>query len=80
MREIFGKILLTKREYEALLEGQKKPILYMPKRVCCECNKQIVKHHKFYYGEDSKVRHRCCERPESYGDQIPGTIKESLAI
>jgi predicted amidophosphoribosyltransferase len=35
-------------------------------RVCAGCGRQILRGHKFSFGEDGKVRHRHCDRPDSY--------------
>lgn len=33
------------------------------RRVCAECGASIGKHHKWFIGADSKVRHRDCSNP-----------------
>ena len=45
----------------------KRPLnLALPKRFCAACGVQITRHHKWQIGEDGRIRHRVCERPESY--------------
>lgn len=36
-----------------------------PSRVCGICKRPILKGHKFYF-DSSMVRHRNCDRPDSY--------------
>lgn len=40
--------------------------LAAPKRFCSQCGKQITRYHKWQIGEDGRIRHRVCERPDSY--------------
>lgn len=35
-------------------------------RVCAGCGLQILRRHKFTFEDDGRVRHRFCDRPESY--------------
>lgn len=37
-----------------------------PKRFCADCGKQITRHHKWHIGADGRIRHRHCDRPDSY--------------
>lgn len=36
------------------------------KRICCECQKPILRHDKWFFNPDSKVQHRHCDNPEEY--------------
>ncbi len=45
----------------------KRPLnLALPKRFCSACGQQITRHHKWQIGDDGRIRHRVCERPDSY--------------
>lgn len=35
------------------------------RRVCGDCRKPILRHHKFYF-DGSSVRHHCCDAPTFY--------------
>lgn len=41
-------------------------IVKQSRRVCADCSKQITRHHKWFIGEDGRVRHRVCSSPDSY--------------
>lgn len=40
--------------------------LTQPKRFCAACGKQVTRYHKWQISEDGRIRHRICERPDSY--------------
>lgn len=40
--------------------------LAMAKRFCADCGHQITRYHKWHIGDDGRIRHRVCERPDSY--------------
>lgn len=45
----------------------KRPLnLALPKRFCAACGQQITRYHKWQIGDDCRIRHRVCERPDSY--------------
>lgn len=54
-------------------------IVKAAKRRCADCGKPIGTRHKYFFGEDGRVRHRVCENPTSYarmdGEQ-PSLIEE----
>jgi hypothetical protein len=74
MISVFGQIVLTKSEYAALIAGQPHH------RICKDCGKQILNRHKFYFGEDGRVRHKCCKSPESITEQLPTVIQEKFEL
>lgn len=38
----------------------------LPRRLCAACKKQITRYHKWQIGEDGRIRHRVCARPQEY--------------
>lgn len=55
----------------------KQPISASPGRVCSECSFPILRHHKFYFVE-SRVRHRNCADPTSYGTEPAAVAQAQL--
>lgn len=44
--------------------GQK--IMRSSRRICADCGKPIKRYDKWYFGEDSRIRHRSCVNPQGY--------------
>jgi hypothetical protein len=45
-----------------------------PVRICSLCKNQIVRHDKWCFGQDGRVRHRHCDNP---GDYFPPEIRKA---
>ena len=45
-----------------------------PVRICSLCKQQIVRHDKWCFGPDSRVRHRHCDNPDDY---FPRKVREA---
>lgn len=41
-------------------------IITQSRRLCADCGKPIARHDKYFFGADSRIRHRVCEQPTSY--------------
>lgn len=39
---------------------------HVPRRLCAACGKQITRRHKWHVGDDGRIRHRVCGRPQDY--------------
>jgi len=49
------------------------------KRVCCDCQKPIRRHDKWFIGTDGKLHHKSCENPEDvHGEPIRSATLELL--
>lgn len=44
-----------------------------PVRICSLCKQQIVRHDKWCFGLEGRVRHRHCDNP---GDYFPQAVRE----
>lgn len=47
--------------------------LAAPVRVCSLCKQQIVRHDKWCFGKDGRVRHRHCDNPDDY---FPARVRQ----
>lgn len=53
-------------------------IVKAARRVCADCGKPIGGHHKWFFGDDGRARHRVCERPEEYKTTEPAMRQPDL--
>ena len=56
------------RHLRAQISAKLKPV---PRRLCADCREQITRHHKWWIGDDLRLRHRSCAEPDEYGDRAP---------
>lgn len=55
------------------------PIVTGPKRICADCGRPILRHDKFAFGRDGRVRHRVCLEPTQYAPEAK-TGQENLIV
>jgi len=39
-------------------------------RICADCSIRIGGHHKWFFGKDGRPRHRDCNNPTSYPNEV----------